>query len=257
MPVASIQFPEPLHALLRSLEPGAITTFYGAPGSGKTNLCLLAALACVQANGRVVYIDSEGGFSRERASQLCRASGLSLERFLRSVELLEPKDLAAQGAAIRRLAAVKADLIILDSAVALYRAEYAEVLGKKPAPAPGPASPERRKSREERRAELAPILDANRELSRQLSFLSQLSRERSIPVLITAHSYRDFSSGEEHPIGGDALRYWSKALVFLERTGRMSERKATLIKHRSLPEGGSVKFLLAEEGIKPAGFRLF
>ncbi len=252
-----IAFPEPLKSLLRSLEPGAITALYGAPGSGKTNLCLLAALACAAAGGRVAYIDSEGGFSKERATQLARGS-IGLERFLKSVELVEPGTLSAQGSAIRALAAKKADLIILDSAVALYRAEYAEVLGRRPAPAPELAQERPRpKTRAERRAELEPILDANRELSRQLSALSQLSRERQVPVLITAHAYRDFSSGEEHPIGGDALRYWSKALVFLERTGRMSERKATLIKHRSLPEGGSVRFQLADEGIKPAGFRLF
>lgn len=263
-----ISFPEPLKAMLRSLEPGAITTLYGAPGSGKTNLCLLAALACAQAGGRAVYIDSEGGFSKERAAQLCQAAGLSLERFLAAVELVEPGTLRAQGESIRSLAAARADLIIIDSAVALYRAEYAEVLGKKSSPASpetlakldaskSPPKEARAKTREERRADLEPILDANRELSRQLSSLSQLCRERKIPVLITAHAYRDFDTGDEHPIGGDALRYWSKALVFLERTGRLSERKATLMKHRSLPEGGSVRFQLVDEGIKPASFRLF
>jgi hypothetical protein len=37
----------------------------------------------------------------------------------------------------------------------------------------------------------------------------------------------------------------------------MSERKATLIKHRYLPEWGSVKFSIVNEGIKPAGFKIF
>ena len=58
-------------------------------------------------------------------------------------------------------------------------------------------------------------------------------------------------------IGGEMIKYWSKAIVFLERTGKTSERKATVFKHRSLPEGSSAKFEITGSGIKPSGFKIF
>ena len=45
--------------------------------------------------------------------------------------------------------------------------------------------------------------------------------------------------------------------MFLEHTGRMGERKATIVKHRSIPEGKSVKFEIINEGVRPSGFRIF
>ena len=51
------------------LERRAITQIYGEPASGKSTLCLMAAVASLQAGNSVVYIDTEG-FSVERFSQV-------------------------------------------------------------------------------------------------------------------------------------------------------------------------------------------
>jgi DNA repair protein RadB len=225
-----IELPEPMKALMRGLEPSALTSFYGGPGTGKTNICLLAALECVKNNGRVVFIDTEGGFSIERLKQL----NPDLERVLERIELVEPKDFAGQGKIISSLQHKTPDLVIVDSIAALYRLEYAD-------------------SKTENRR----ILEANRELSKQLSILSNIAREKCIPVLITTHTFRNWETKESEIIGGDSIKYWSKAIVYFERTSRTSERKATMIKHRYLPEGGNVKFMLVNEGIKPSGFKLF
>ena len=231
----SVSLPEPLRALVRELEPGAMTNFYGGPGTGKTNVCLLAALECANSGGKVIYIDTEGGFSEERARQV---AGSGFESAMKRIELLQPKSFEEQGKAIRALKDKKADLVIVDSAVALYRIECAGD-GKQT----------------EFNREV--VMKANRELSKQLSIISSIARERGIPVLITAHTFKNWDNGEDEIVGGDAIRYWSKATVYLEKTGKTSERKATLKKHRSMPEGGSVKFMLVEDGIKPSGFKLF
>ena len=47
-----------------------ITVFYGPAGSGKTNLCLIAAAEQAALGKKVVFIDTEGGFSVERLRQL-------------------------------------------------------------------------------------------------------------------------------------------------------------------------------------------
>jgi DNA repair protein RadB len=232
-----VKLPEPVNSLVRGLEPRSLTSLYGAPGTGKTNLCLLAAVDCVKSGGRVVYIDTEGGFSLERLRQITNMHQDVLDR----TALIEPRDFQEQRRAIRELEKHQVELFVVDSMVAMYRLEYAE---KNEAGKPG---------YEAGRA----VLEANRELSRQLSVLSGLAREKKVPVLVTAHTFRHWETGLNEIVGGDAIKYWSKVIVYLEKTGRMSERKATLIKHRYLPEWGSVKFSIVNEGIKPAGFKIF
>ena len=220
--------PPPLNSMLGCIESRAITNFYGEPGTGKTNLCLLAALSCVENGGNVTYIDTEGSFSLERLKQLCPSKWPAV---LKRIELLEPKEFKEQDSVIKSLAGKKTDLIIFDSAVSLYRLEYSDPKVE--------------------------VLTASRELSRQISILSKLAREKVIPVIITAHTFRNWKSGKTEIVGGDTLKYWSKSIISLEKTGRTSERRATVVKHRSLPEGGSVKFLITQNGIKPSGFRIF
>jgi DNA repair protein RadB len=228
-PSFHIPLPEPLNSIVSRLEPKTITNFYGGPGTGKTNMCLLAALECINAGGSVTYIDTEGGFSVERLRQLSK----NPEQALQKITLLEPKNFEEQGKLIRALEKErhKTDLIILDSAVALYRLEYADPK--------------------------AETLEAHRELSKQISILSNLSREKGIPVIITAHTFQNWDTGQNEIVGGDMIKYWSKAIVYLERTSKTSERKATVMKHRWVPEGGTVKFVIVEDGIKPSGFRIF
>jgi len=230
----SISLPEPLHGLLKGLESGAITNFYGTPGTGKTNICVLAAVDCARKGGKVVFIDTEGGLSLERLRQVAPQD---CERILKAMELVEPKSLKEQTEAVRRLGERKPDLVILDSSVALYRVECAEAREVVPA---------------SQKADMDSVMIVNRELSKQLSTLSALARERKIPVIITTHAFKSWGDGSYDVVGGDAIRYWSKAIIFLEKTGKSSERKATIMKHRSQPEGKEAKFKLVQEGIKPS-----
>jgi len=233
----NLSLPEPLNGLVKGLERRSLINFYGEPGSGKTNVCLLAALDCAKKGGKILYIDSEGGFSVERFRQLTPEWKTHLDR----IKIIEPKTFEEQGKLIRSLGRQSADLVIVDSMVALYRLEYAD----------------RMDERKNRKKEIDLVMEANRELSKQLSLLSALSREKGIPVLITTHTFRHWDKGTNELVGGDAIRYWSKTIVLLEKTGRMSERRATVIKHRHVPEMGQAKFDIAQNGIKPSGFRIF
>ena len=47
-------------------ETDAITTVFGPAGAGKTNLVLLAAAQAAQRDKKVVFMDTEGGFSVTR-----------------------------------------------------------------------------------------------------------------------------------------------------------------------------------------------
>jgi DNA repair protein RadB len=224
-----LSVPEPLNSLIGGVHHKALTNFYGAPGTGKTNICLLLALESIRSGAKnVVYVDTEGGFSHERLSQLSPDASEAAKK----ITLIEPKDFREQGDVIKKLSGMQADLIIIDSAAALYRLEYAD--------------PEKE------------ALEANRELSRQMSVLSGIARNKDIPVIVTSHTYKNWDTEDHEIVGGDAIKYWAKAVVFLERTGKMAERSATVIKHRWIPEGKVAKFEIVNEGIKPAsGFKLF
>ncbi len=230
--MAHVELPEPLGSLFR-VEEKAVTNVFGPPGAGKTNVCMLAMLDCInRLGGSVTYIDTEGGFSFDRLAQLMPNYKLVLSK----VNLLEPKDFREQGRMIRGIEGT--ELVIVDSLSALYRLEYAEADHRK-------------------RGEVnAQIMESNRELSKQLSVLSALSRERGMPVLVTSHIFKAWDTGNEDVVGGDSVKYWSKGLVLLEKTGRSGERKATVVKHRSVPEGECAKFAIDSQGIKPIGFKL-
>ena len=245
-----VSLPEPLDGLIGMLEASAVTNFFGAPGTGKTNVCLLAAYNCIKEGGVVAYIDTEGGFSKERFRQIL--GGENIEKFLDKIILLEPKNFEEQAKAVRSVEKIKCDLVILDSSVALYRLEHAELKSGKALY----VSPQENISAQARKYS-PEISEMNREMSKQLAFLSSLARERKIPVIITAHTYKNWETGDNEIVGGDPLKYWSKTMVFIEKTSRTGERKATITKHRSQPEGKSVKFEIVEDGIKPSGFRIF
>ena len=105
------------------LETRTITQIYGEPASGKSTLCMLAAVSCLRAGHPVVYIDSEG-FSIERFRQI---AGKDTERIAEHLFLFEPLDFEHQGTMIAEaekvLKAQKPGLLVMDSATALYRTD--------------------------------------------------------------------------------------------------------------------------------------
>ena len=59
-----------------------VTTLYGPSGSGKTNLCIIAAVKVAESGGKVIFVDTEGGFSVERVKQIV---GGGYEKILESI----------------------------------------------------------------------------------------------------------------------------------------------------------------------------
>ena len=51
-------------------ESDIITMIAGPPGSGKTNLCILAACSQAKKRKKVIFMDTEGGFSVDRVRQI-------------------------------------------------------------------------------------------------------------------------------------------------------------------------------------------
>ena len=203
-------------------ERGIVTQIYGASGTGKTNICIQLAVSTVQSGKKVVFIDTEG-FSAERFRQI---AGEDAKKVAGEIIIYEPASLDQQYSAVLELEKIMNDkigLIILDSAALFYRL--------------GLSSDD---SNDENMA-------LRRELVNQIGILHGLARKYNISVVITNQVFKDVSSGELCPIGGNALEHLSKTIILLEKTGP-SKRKASLRKHRSKCEGTNCEFLLTDKG---------
>jgi len=198
-------------------EKSVITTIFGPSGAGKTTVCLLSALAASKDN-KVIFIDSEGGFSTERLKQLTP----DYKKVLEKIFLLNPTTFTEQKRCIDELhkkLPKDIGLIICDTITNLYRLERGDDNQR-----------------------------LNAELGKQLGKLLEISRKNSIPVLITNQVYADFDAPNKvKMVGGDIISYNSKCLIELQPLAK-GQRKAILKKHRSLPEQ-EVIFEIKEEGI--------
>ena len=231
-------------------ESGAVTQLYGEAGSGKTNLCLQAAVKCAKAGRSVIFIDSEG-FSPERFLQIASACCSStnedagreegrekgggvenVEEAARRIIIYEPHSFEQQTSCINEIETVvkekrgeesRVALVVLDSATLFYRLELDD----------------------ERSIYL------RRVLANQIMQLLEIARKHDLAVLITNQVYFDVGNGNLRPAGGYSLEHLSKVIVQLEKAveGR-GKRRATLRKHRSMPEDTSCEFFITGSGVK-------
>ena len=226
---------KPLDELLGGgIEHASLTNIFGPAGSGKTNIALISAVAAARAGKKVVFVDTEGGFSPERLAQLCNVD--DFERVSKDILILEPSNFKEQQDVVTKkiekiVEKENIGLVIVDSLVALYRLEMGN----------------------------GGHVDANKRLSEQLAYLSKLSREKNIPILITNQIYSEFDNrGSIELVSRDVARYWSKCLVELLKLDDKGKRLAVLRKHRSLPEGTQIQFTITGTGLEEVkGFRLF
>ncbi|HLF53973.1 MAG TPA: DNA repair and recombination protein RadB [Candidatus Nanoarchaeia archaeon] len=211
-------------------ESDIINVIYGGSGTGKTNFCLLAAVSQAKKGNKVIFIDSEGGFSSDRVKQL---SPEDHENVLKNILLLKPTNFAEQKKAFDDLLKSLKDevsLIVVDGMTILYRLDFAA-------------------ARNNGKDEDGEIRKINAELARQLRVLAEIARKRNIPIIVTNQVYKWDDS--MRMVGGDILRYWGKCLI--ELTNDKGRRIAYLRKHRSMPEK-EIEFQIIDSGIRKRGF---
>ncbi|MBI2137585.1 DNA repair and recombination protein RadB [Candidatus Woesearchaeota archaeon] len=201
-------------------ETSVITTIFGPSGTGKTTACLLSAISAAK-SGKVIFIDTEGGFSTERLKQLSPEYKQVLERIF----LLKPTTFEEQKNNIDSLnkkLPKSVSLIICDTISALYRVERG-----------------------------GDNQQLNAELGRQIGKLLEISRKNEIPVIMTNQVYADFTDKTKvRMVGGDIITYNSKCMIELQPIGN-SRKKAILKKHRSLPEREAM-FRITGQGFEGA-----
>ncbi len=205
-----------LDSLIGGLEKGIVTTLYGAPSTGKTNTCIAISAYLIK-NTKVLFIDTEGGFSVERLKQISKdTSTFSNLIIMKPITFEEQRKVFNE---IMELDLTPFSAIIIDGIANLYRYE-----------------------RDNKAIQLV-----NQQFASQLSDLVVIARKSNIPIVLTNQVYVDPTTGTYRMVGGDIVAYRSKTMIELIREG--NKRIAIVRKHRAIKDGKAIHFEINDKGV--------
>jgi len=219
----------------KGIETKAITEAYGAFGSGKTQLALSLAVG-VQlpeeqggANGKAVYIDTEGTFRPERIRQFAEGIEANSDKVLKNILVARAFNSDHQMLLLDKVVEMIKDgepirLMIIDSLTAHFRAEYSG------------------------RGQLA---DRQQRLNRYLHNLMKIAEQNNLAVYVTNQVMSDPAQLFGDPtkaIGGNIVGHACTYRMYLRR-GKKDSRVAKLIDSPDLPDDETV-FMIETDGLK-------
>jgi len=216
----------------RGIESRAITEAFGAFGSGKTQLGLTLAVN-VQlpkekggANGKAVFIDTEGTFRPARVKQIAEGLGANPDKVLKNILVARAFNSDHQillvekvGELIKKGEPIK--LVIVDSLTAHFRAEFSG------------------------RGQLA---DRQQRLNKYLHSLTKLAEQHNLAVYVTNQVMSNPAQMFGDPttaIGGNIVGHASTYRIYLRR-GKQGSRVGKLIDSPNLPDNECVFFVTSD-----------
>jgi DNA repair protein RadA len=220
----------------KGLESKAITEAYGAFGSGKTQLGLTLAVNAQLpkdqggANGKAVYIDTEGTFRPDRIKQMAEALGANSDKVLKNILVARAFNSDHQILLLDKITELIKEqeepikLVIIDSLTAHFRAEFAG------------------------RGQLA---DRQQRLNRYLHQLMKLAEQHNLVVFVTNQVMSNPAMMFGDPttaIGGNIVGHASTFRIYLRR-GKAGSRVAKLIDSPNLPDN-EAQFYVTEAGVR-------
>lgn len=213
----------------KGLETKAITECYGAFGSGKSQLGFTLAvrtqlpLDMGGANGKSVFVDTEGTFRPERIRQIAGGLGLNPENVLKNIFVARAFNSDHQillldkvNEMIKNGEPIK--LIVIDSLTAHFRAEFSG------------------------RGQLA---DRQQKLNKYLHNLMKLAESQNIAIYVTNQVMANPGMMFGDPttaIGGNIVGHASTYRIYLRR-GKKGSRVAKLIDSPNLPDNETIFFV--------------
>lgn len=218
----------------RGVQAKAVTEAFGAFGSGKTQLGLMLAVN-VQlpperggANGKCVFIDTEGTFRPSRIKQIAEGIGANAEKVLKNIFVARAFNSDHQILLLDKISEMIKNgepikLLIIDSLTAHFRAEFAG------------------------RGQLA---DRQQKLNKYLHNLMKLAEQHNLAVYVTNQVMANPAQMFGDPttaIGGHIVGHASTYRIYLRR-GKKDSRVAKLIDSPDLPDN-EIVFFVTDKGI--------
>lgn len=219
------------------IETGSITEIFGEFRTGKTQLCHTLAVNCQLpidmggAEGRCIYIDTEGTFRPERLVAVAQKYDITGEAVLNHVACARAYNTDHQTQLLIHASAMMTEsryaLLIVDSATGLYRTDYSG------------------------RGELS---TRQMHLARFLRMLLRIADEHGVAVVITNQVVAQvdgaasmFGGDQKKPIGGNIIAHASTTRLYL-RKGRGQTRICKIYDSPCLPESEAM-FAINPDGI--------
>jgi DNA repair protein RadA len=213
------------------IETRAVTEIYGEYGTGKTQLChtlciMVQKKSKYEITNKALYIDTENTFRPERIVSIALARNLDPDAALENIIVSKVYNSAHQELIIEEIGPIidanNVKLLIVDSAVALYRSEY---LGR------------------------ATLSERQQRLNKFMHMLVRIAETYAVAVLATnqIQSSPDAIFGDAFkPTGGHVVAHTSTYRVYLKRSGK--NRIARMVDSPCHPER-EVLFMLSEQGV--------
>lgn len=177
-----------------------LTMIYGAAATGKTTIAKLAAIEQAKNNKKVVYIDTEKGFSIERFKQL---AGKDYQKILDNLIIFRPESLREQKKLMKDIMQLvetgKIGLVIVDTIGSIYRVELK--LDEK---------------------------YANRTIAENIKVFRWMT-SKGIPVIITNQVYSDFNNNIIN-VGGNMIKDACNCVIQLVKNPRTFKIETPLAK---------------------------
>ncbi len=222
----------------KGVETKALTEAYGAFGSGKTQLGLTLAVNVQMpkeqggANGKTVFIDTEGTFRPDRIRQIAEGAGVNPEKVLKNILVARAFNSDHQILLIDKINEMIKDgepikLVIIDSLTAHFRAEFSG------------------------RGQLA---DRQQKLNRYLHNLMRMAEQHNLAVFVTNQVMANPAMMFGDPttaIGGNIVGHASTYRLYLRR-GKQGSRVAKLIDSPNLPDNETI-FYVTLNGVRDEG----
>lgn len=218
--------------LAGGIETGAVTEFYGEFGSGKSQICHTLAVMVQQTHesggleGGAIYVDTEGTFRPERIAEIAEARGFDSAAVLDRIIVAKAYNSAHQELIVRELGSLieksKIKLVVIDSAVAHFRAEY---LGR------------------------GTLAERQQKLNKFMHTILRLAEIYGIAVVVTnqVQAAPDFFFGDPtRAVGGHVVAHTSTYRIYLRKASK--SRIARMVDSPYHPER-EVVFIINEKGV--------
>ena len=214
------------------VETQAVTEVYGEFGSGKTQFCHTMCVNVQKTkeegglDGGVLYIDTENTFRPERIVSIAKARGIEPEKALDRIIVAKAYNSSHQEIILQEAGPIieenKIKLIVVDSAVGLFRAEF---LGR------------------------GTLSVRQQRLNKFMHLLTRTAETYNIAVIATNQvqsSPDTFFGDPTRPIGGNVVGHSSTYRVYFKKSGK--KRIARMVDSPHHPEQ-EVIFTVTEAGV--------
>jgi len=200
IPLGCTKLDEMLHG---GFVAGELALIYGEAATGKTTTVIQAAAGSAAKGLKVIYVDADHSFTQQRFDQIAGSRSTEISEL---ITLFLPESFSEQRGVLESLenyVTSRVGMVVVDSINSLYRAELSSA---------------------------ETTFSLNRDLSRQLAYLSELAASHGIVCLITSqvHSRLQDSTADIEPVARRTVFHFPRLILRIKNTPKAAVREFIL-----------------------------